>query len=529
MKKTISINISGFNFHIDEDAYDKLQRYLEAIRMHFRGIDSSEEVMSDIEYRVSEILRSKITETKQVLSIDDVDEVIGIMGQPSDFAPDEETTGTPGSSAYYRYSKRLYRDADNKVIGGVCSGIGAYFNLDPVWVRLIFVLMVFGSGFGILLYVILWLVVPEARTTAEKLEMRGQPVNIDTLERSFREEMGDFKERVHDMADKAKDTFKRGRDSFARRDRSYIKDNVHSVGNFFLRVLGVFTGVILFLFAVSLSLAFAFAIFQIPGYSIGNHTHFEFYPLFPFISTLFENSADLRTFSVGLLVLLGIPLLLLMLVGLRLIFNIPSFRYINGAAGWIWLLTLILTVYFGFKIAGSFRYEGESEKEQRIEIPAGDTLKLATFDNLPTYVHWQSRRVTHIDDLGMYYSDEDNMIYGIPKLRITTSPDSSIYLNERNYSRGISRLKAIELSESISYPWTIDSNTITFPMFFTIPKSDDWRKQEVYLDLKLPSGYIFKTDDKVANLFTRYYGMPRSKMSNAILMVTEEGVHQFVP
>ena len=143
MKKTVRINISGIIFNIDEDAYEKLHRYLEAIKSHFRGFEGKDEVISDVEARVAEILQKKIFPGKEVITMEDIDEVIGIMGQPADFAMDDESAGSRNEATYSSMPKRLYRDPERKVIGGVASGLGAYFNIDPVWVRVIFLVSIF--------------------------------------------------------------------------------------------------------------------------------------------------------------------------------------------------------------------------------------------------------------------------------------------------------------------------------------------------------------------------------------------------
>jgi phage shock protein PspC (stress-responsive transcriptional regulator) len=448
------------------------------------------------------------------------------MGQPSDFAPEEEARS---SEAYVRYQKRLYRDPENKIIGGVCSGIGAYFNLDPIWVRLIFILLMLAPGFGLLLYIILWLVVPEARTKAEKLEMSGHPVTISSLERSIRSEATDVKEKMNEMAGKAKEKFHRTKKDVSQGDYSYTKDNLRSIGNFFLRVLAILSGIIIFLMAASLSLLFIFIVFRYPGITIAEHVELGFFPLFPFLSMLFENDADLRTFGIGVLILIAIPLLLLMLAGIRLVFKIPTIRYFNGAAGWVWLLTLIITVIFGLKVAASFRNETESVRQQVIEIPSGDTLSLELTSNLPAGTDWEYQRSYQVPEWGIYLTDFNNVIYGIPQLRIIKSPDSSVYLKERYYARGSTRSEAMEHAEAITYDWSLDGSLLKFPESYTLAANEKWRNQELIMELKLPEGYVFKTDGKISKIITRMRGLSKYKMDDSILQMTEEGVHEFVP
>ena len=526
MKKTLSVNISGINFHIDEDAYEKLRRYLEAIRSHFQGINGRDEVMADIELRIAELLNQKISETRHVITLEDVDEVIRIMGQPSDFAPEEEFA-EPGD--YSRYQKRLYRDPEHKVIGGVCGGIGAYFNLDPVWIRLIFILLVFASGFGILLYVILWLAVPEARTAAERLEMRGQPVNVSTLEASIRQEMGGLKEKVSEMADKARDTYTKKKDDLQRQDYSYIHDNLRSVGHFFLRVFGILAGAVIFLLAASLSVLFLFIVLRVPGITVAEQMEFGFLPVFPFLSMLFENDADLRTVGVGLLILVAIPLLLLMLAGIRLIFRIPSMRFINGAAGWIWLLTFIITLIFSIKVISSFRSEEEVVREQALGISRSDTLRLVVASSLPSGTRWEYQESYNIPEWDLYLAGFNDTLYGIPRLNITLSDDSMVYIGEKYYSRGRTRVEAGETAEAILYSWSIKGDSLLLPESFSILPGQPWRKQELLIDLKLPEGLVFSTDGKVSGIAHRIKGISKHKMDNNLLIMTENGVHKFVP
>jgi phage shock protein PspC (stress-responsive transcriptional regulator) len=461
-----------------------------------------------------------------VINIEDVDEVIQIMGQPSDFAPDDDSRD---DETFIRYQKRLYRDPENKVIGGVCSGIGAYFNLDPIWVRILFVLLVLAPGFGILLYIILWLVVPEARTAAERLEMRGHPVTISTLENSFRQEVGDIKDKVNQMAGKARESYKKKKDKLKREDTSYVADNLKSIGRFFLRVLGIFSGVIIFLLAASLSLLFVFIFLRFPGITIAEHIEVGFFPFFPFLSMLLENDADMRTLGIGLIILIGIPLLLLMLAGIRLVFRIPSIKHFNSAAGWVWLITLLITIVFSVKIGVSFSRHAETTSSNIIDYDKGDTLELALNPNLPTNPDWTIQKTYMVPEWGIYLADYNKNIYGIPQLRIYTSKDSSIHLNERYFSRGRTYLEAMDRTEAIKYSWSLDSNRLGFNESFTLPPGEKWRRQELVLELELPEGCIFRTDNEIHRIMTRTPGISRHKIDSKLLLMTGERIHVLEP
>lgn len=185
MKITVSINIGGYSFNIDEDAYSELKIYLKSLDLHFSGEESSSEILSDIEARMAELFRARLAAYKQVITIEDVRQVIAILGTPEDISDNE------GPSARDKFSSpgyhRMYRDPDHRIIGGVCSGMAAYWNIDPLIVRIIFIVLAF-AGIGILLYLILYIAIPEAKTTAQKIEMHGEPVNIHNIKDSVKEE-----------------------------------------------------------------------------------------------------------------------------------------------------------------------------------------------------------------------------------------------------------------------------------------------------------------------------------------------------
>lgn len=186
MKITVSINLGGYAFNIDDDAYAELKRYLKNLELHFAGEESSAEILADIESRMAELLRATLTPYKQVITIADVNQVIRVMGTPEDLSDDEgPTAGEKFASPGYH---RMYRDPDHRIIGGVCAGMGAYWRIDPWILRVIFLALLFAGGLGLIIYLILYIVLPEARTTAQKIEMKGSPVNIHNIKESVKKE-----------------------------------------------------------------------------------------------------------------------------------------------------------------------------------------------------------------------------------------------------------------------------------------------------------------------------------------------------
>ena len=198
MKKTVSVNLGGFVFNIDEDAYNELQIYLSLIEKHFRHDQGRQEIIDDIEARIAELFRDKTGSGKQVINIGDVQEIIKIMGKPEEMGEGEneeyqqEVPYDTGRRSY----RRIYRDPDNRIIGGVCSGLAAYWQFDPLILRIIFIVAFLGFGVGLFIYLILWIVIPEAKTVAQKLEMRGEPVTASNIGKAVRDEFNNIRKNM---------------------------------------------------------------------------------------------------------------------------------------------------------------------------------------------------------------------------------------------------------------------------------------------------------------------------------------------
>jgi phage shock protein PspC (stress-responsive transcriptional regulator) len=177
MKRTIQINLAGTIFNIDDDAYELLRDYLNAVERQFLSSVEGREVINDLEMRMSELFTERLKPLRQVIATDDVREVLKVLGAPEDIGGRKD--GGPRYSQPYtgrypggRRSRRMYRDIQDKSIGGVCSGLAWYFNTDPVLLRILFVVGLF-MGFGFLLYLILWIVLPAAQSPDQISEMKA--------------------------------------------------------------------------------------------------------------------------------------------------------------------------------------------------------------------------------------------------------------------------------------------------------------------------------------------------------------------
>ncbi len=217
MNKVFNINLGGYPFTIDEDAYEHLNQYLDAIHGHFSNSEGYEDITSDIESRMAELFQEQ-GDGRPIVTLKVVKNAIGIMGTPEDFgaepmaeksyashASHDDSTGKKKKkkrrwSASIKTGKRLFRNPEDEVVGGVASGVAAYFGVnDPLWIRLGFVLISLSGGFGIPLYLLLWAILPKAETSSDRLAMKGEPINIENIAKTVEEEIEGLSQTLSDL------------------------------------------------------------------------------------------------------------------------------------------------------------------------------------------------------------------------------------------------------------------------------------------------------------------------------------------
>lgn len=355
MKKAIKINLNSIAFHIDEDAYELLDEYLNSVKLHFRDIQGSQNIIEDIEVRISELFQSKINESKQVITIQDVRQIMDTLGRPADFdGPGEEDEETKESGTYiYKKSKRLYRDHENALLGGVGAGVGAFLNMEPVWPRLAFVILFFASGFGAILYIILWIVVPPARTTAEKLEMRGESITLENIEKSMTEEYKKVRKNVDDF--RSSERYK----SFT----NGLANVVNALGKILLALLkiaGLIVGILLIIAGIVALMGITGLVF-FDFDLVSNLLDFH-WPLFSDKLQTHLHSKDVTLLLITLFLAVGIPLMALIYTAVKTIFQIKVNDKALGMGVFVlWLLSVLFVGYSLFIEKGdvnSMGYQG---------------------------------------------------------------------------------------------------------------------------------------------------------------------------
>jgi phage shock protein PspC (stress-responsive transcriptional regulator) len=181
MKKVVNVGIGGRSFIIDEDAYQKLENYLNKFRERTKMGVQTGDVMEDLEQRIAELFSESLRTGQEVVNLALVNKIITQLGMPDGEAAEDDFS-TKKEATYSGYAvKRLYRDPDNKSLGGVCSGLALYLNLDISLVRVLFFISLFMGGIGFWAYIIFWIVAPLATTATQKCEMRGIPVTAENL------------------------------------------------------------------------------------------------------------------------------------------------------------------------------------------------------------------------------------------------------------------------------------------------------------------------------------------------------------
>ena len=495
MNKTVNINLAGIFFHIDEDAYAKLQRYLEAIRHSFSNTQGRDEIISDIEARIAELFNEKIKNERQVISTKEVEEVITIMGQPEDYMVDEEifedepkrtkTTKTVG--------KQLFRDPENGYVGGVSSGLGHYLGIEAIWVRLLWILLtIFSSGAFILIYIAFWIFVPEAKTTADKLAMRGEEVTISNIEKKIREGF-------HEVSDSIKnvDYEKYGKKAGA--GASSAATTLGNIIRFCLKLIVKFVGILLLLIAGSTLIALFVGLFAVGTFGIVEA------PWTDYIDMV-NSGAPIWLISILAFLAVGIPFFFLFVLGLKiLVRNLKSIGRIAlltllGA----WLISVIGLSVIGVSQATNRAFDGDVANTEKLLIQPMDTVFLRMRNN-PEYTGktWRS------SDFRIAYEGSNKILVGNDiRLIVKSTKDSLGKIEVLKSAEGKNFQEARERAENINYSTSLIGNELLLDSYFTSDANYGYRDQEVQVTLFLPEGTILFADENTSSFHRNadYYG-----------------------
>ena len=489
MKKTFTINISGTIFHIEEDAYEVLQKYLVNLKAHFGAEEEGKEILADIEARIAEIFTEKSSGDKMVITLQWVEEVIVTMGTPEEFF-DEEPDEEPIYAATSKRKRRLYRDPEHRVIGGVCGGLGAYFNMDPVILRILFVVLVFiTTGAALLAYIVLWIAVPKAVTTAQRLEMRGQEATVKNIEKSIREEVKEVQESYRKF--RQSDTYARGK-----KKMEGAGEVAFNILKLLLKIAVVIMGVVLIvigilgLLGLISSLTLGQSLLQDFPMAWGPDIHI------PEVLDYLVEPAAVRWGLVAIGFLIGIPMIAMLYVGSKLVFRYRSNNTLVGLgmAG-VWLIAIIILFIVSTSQIRNFRNEMSVTASSTLSCDTCQTLYLELAEDRYKGYAAHSWDLNH---LRVMRSRGERILLGSPRLDIEKSTSDDFVVLIRQSSRGRTRENARQYASDLEYRFELRDSVLVFDPYFFLREGDKWRDQKMYITLKVPEGKgVYLSEDMV--------------------------------
>jgi phage shock protein PspC (stress-responsive transcriptional regulator) len=539
MNKTVNINLAGIFFHIDEDAYLKLQRYLEAIKRSFTDSQGQSEIISDIEARIAELFSERVKNDKQVIGNKEVDDIISIMGQPEDYLVDDEIFEDEPISSQSRKSapsKKLFRDTDNSYIGGVASGLGHYLGIDAVWVRLIWLLLAIGSGGTfIFIYILFWVLVPEALTTADKLTMTGEPVNISNIEKKIKDGFETVSDTVSDVAKNVSDSvsgaaknvsnaakkvdLKKQTNNIKSSSKTFF-DAIGDIIMFFFTVFAKFVGIILLITGAAALIALIVGLFSV---GVTNIIHI---PGMDLIDVANAGNTPIWLVSLLAFFTVGIPLFFLFYLGLKILIN--NLKSIGNIAKFtllgIWVLSIIGLIIIGIRQASEHAFNEIVVEKQEFYIAPADTLNIKMVNNDTygsPYRNHQSFKFAHNEkgDKIIYSSDIE--------IIVKSTTDSLATLSIEKSADGSNYSSAIERAKNISYHYKIKENNILLDNYLSTEVKNKFSDQEITVILYLPEDVIvnFNNNTKSFLNYRTYDGnIVSSEYANHFLKVITDDV-----
>ena len=503
MNKTVNINLAGIFFHIDEDAYAKLQRYLEAIKRSLTSTQGKDEIINDIEARIAELFSEKLVTDRQVIGLKEVEEVIGVMGQPEDYVLDEALFEDDAPQT--KTGKRLYRDPDQSIISGVSSGLGHYLGIGALWVRLLWILLTFFSGGGfILIYIALWIFIPEAKTTSEKLAMRGEPVTISNIERKIREGFDDVSGKMKDI-DYQKYGYK------ARDGASSAASAVGKTVSFILSLFAKFIGILLLLFAGTTLIGLFIGLFTVGTFGIIEA------PWTDFLEIVGPGSENIWIISLLSFFAIGIPFFFLFILGLRIL--VKKLRSLGRTSILVlvavWILSVLGLVFFGIKQATEFAFDGKVVDSRSLPVSSGDTLYIEMIRNS----NFNSDLSFHSGDFNLDFDENNQKVLWSDDVEIIvrSTSDSIARIEIMKFAEGSSPEEARQRAQQINYELELEGNTLYLAGQLTTDPANKFRSQEIEVVLYLPIGTVFKPAENTAAFY--HY----SDLAGNFILVTPEG------
>lgn len=526
MRKTLNINLGGMAFIIDENAFELLYNYLETLKRKFKNEAERDEIINDIEARLAEMLTQKMGNRKEVLSVEDVNYVIALMGKPEDIAGDEpgaepenaassantQNTATQQQAPQpqQRIQKRLFRDPDDAKVSGVISGLCHYFGInDPVWLRIAAVILIpLTSGSIILVYLLMAIVVPKAMTSAEKLQMKGEPINISTIEKEVKDSAVRFGNTVKTSFE-SEDFFNKASNYGSNAARIVVKLIFAFVGLLataaLIGVFGSFLG---------------FAVFGTSWFN--NLTNF-----------IVDSPSSIWWFSFGFLFFFGAPLIALIYMCIRgIVGGSIRVKWLKWVLLALWVSSWIMLSVSISKVSMAFKDSATVKDTYVLVQPADSTLYVQLADSTAKgweYVEDEDGDRTDWETLvgNNDISDIKSLRIDEPELQLIPSDNDSFYLHKIVTSRGGNRQDAIKNAKTVTYAFAQNGNMLNLSQYFELPSGNGkYRAQNVKIRIAIPKGKLVKFGgniDEWAAIVKNDNSYDRTLFANTTWTTTEAG------
>ena len=447
MNKTISISLAGFSFIIEEQAYEKLNAYLQALRNSLEK-DEADEVMYDIEIRIAEIFRENL-DKREVVNSDDVEKVIAQIGTPEAIEGQSEENAEQ-EIPQEKTKKELFRDMKRGKIAGVCAGLAQYFGMDISLMRIIWILVfIFTVGFvSVVAYVILWIVLPEAETASDFLKMQGKPINFDSLKEAGQRVSSFYNENKSEIAKTGADIWKVAR-----------------------IVLGCIMAILAVKFLISLFLSL---LVLLGGWDFQFLGMYEDLDEFNFIFDL--NDETRYVFMAIVTIAILIPTIVFMALSTKLFSPKTKIRYWGFLVGFLTILLIILGVYFGLSVSKKqLIYSGNNVQEERVSINTQSNVLTLDLKRVEIPQNFRA----YGDDI---FSD---------KKKIYKEDEPDVYITRRNdvkqpYIMIRKKADGYNIPIGLSVPVEVSGNAVLLPNYISYSYDHRFRDYDVSYELVIP-------------------------------------------
>ena len=494
MNKILNINLGGMPFTIDIDAYAHLETYLSTIRRHFSDSESCDEIIHDIEVRMGELFQESM-KGSSIISNKELDDVIKIMGTPEDFGAealqDDFETAEESRESYSTRDhkkangKRLFRDGEDKIVGGLCSGIAAYFGInDPLWIRIAFVILLF-SGLSPILYILLWVIVPVARTSSEKLAMRGENINISNIAKTVEEEITELSKRIteigKDLSSKKKssDHVDANEEGVPKKRRNFI---LRAFAGLFALIGSIFSGVFGLIGKTGKS------IFKISGGLLALVLGLLFIAIIvaisvclPFMKYIGPDNYFLSSLGgLSLYLTLGIPLFFGLSLIAKMLFGYKTKDNWKRNLGTMWVASLVIGALSISNTVNEYRVSGNLSDSYSKSINS-DLVNIKVTDE-----HKNEIQIVNFFDLqptseGLYVDDVH--------IELVKSSDHKVHITKDIVSRGMNKKDALSNAGKVKANFEVqEDGTIIIPEKFLLPKGENYRGQGLTYTIAIPKG-----------------------------------------